>query len=262
MYNINFDKIISDILADFYATFDLKPVNVRYLFVDDMVEAYKDIRPEYAELHPEVVADANRYNGLTVMPIAMDEPFDVLVDINKMLSYIKQKNMTWVGTVAHETTHVIDYSKYAKLIGAASYDEIQDISKHSMFLLWSEFNARSKGYYFVRKYTFDNMTDENQVKDIVEYELPTLQNRLYKEYHGTDDGYMQAYLVVQYIGRLYTLHQLFPKHIDDDFIKFHLAPNIWMYKWYKFLSEHTNLEDAYKEFDKMKNILSDNFRGL
>lgn len=71
-----------------------------------------------------------------------------------IVEYINQNNATWVGTIVHETAHVVDFTNYAKMINAEDYSDILSVDKNSMFQLWTEINARSKGYYFVRKYTF------------------------------------------------------------------------------------------------------------
>lgn len=255
MGTVDLNEIISDILVDFYMTFDLTPVDVKYSIVDDMEKAYAAIRPDYATAHPETVATANMYNGLTVMPETLDGAFDVLLNAKRMLTYLREENFTWVGTIVHETTHAIDYSEYANLVWIDSYEELQDIGRHAMFQLWTEFNARSKGYYFVRKYSFKDMRDMSQVKDIINHELPAQYERLCREYHATSDGYQQAYLVAQYLGRLYTLQQLFPTTFTNDFVKSHLGANQWMYEWYLLLSKYNQLADAYEHFDEMRYIL-------
>ena len=77
--------------------------------------------------------------------------FYFLLNVNKLTEYLEQNNPTWIGTIVHEITHIIDYIEYAKLIGANNYDEIQNRFEHGMFNLWTEFNARYNGYYFMRK---------------------------------------------------------------------------------------------------------------
>lgn len=262
MNNSDLNKVISDIIVDFYSTFDLTPVDIKYSIVDDMEKAYVELRPAYAAAHPKAIATANMYNGLTVMPETLDGAFDVLLNANKMLEYLKEGNLTWIGTIVHETAHAVDYSEYANLTWADSYEELQDTAKHAMFQLWTEFNARSKGYYFVRKYTFSNPFDERQVKDIIAQELPAQHELLFQNYHATSNGYQQAYFVAQYLGRLHTLQQLFPKHFTNGFIKSHLGANRWMYEWYLFMSKYNRLADAYDHFEEMKSILRKNFRGL
>ena len=35
-----------------------------------------------------------------------------------IVEYINQNNATWVGTIVHETAHVVDFTNYAKMINA------------------------------------------------------------------------------------------------------------------------------------------------
>ena len=256
------ESILLEIVTDFYTTFGLEPVSVRYVIAEDMGEAYSDLRPDYISQHPELAANAQKYNGITVLPDSLDGEFTVLLNGVILQQSVVDGNANWIGTIAHETTHAVDYTEYADLVWVDSYDELQLIDKHAMFQLWTEVNARAKGYYFVRKYTFEDMTDERQVSDILNIELPGQYNLLFQNYNATRDGYQQAYLVAQYLGRLYTLQQLFPKTFTNKFIRQHLSTNKLMYDWFVFYSKYNTLSEAYEHFDEMKNILRQNFRGL
>ncbi|MEG2908087.1 MAG: hypothetical protein RR945_02610 [Erysipelotrichaceae bacterium] len=131
-----------------------------------------------------------------------------------------------------------------------------------MFQLWTEFNARAKGYYFVRKYTFADKDEpeKQQIYDIVNSELPSQMQLMYNNYYSTKDGFQQAYFVLHYLGRLFTLQRIFPNYFNNDFILKHIGENNWMYQWFIFLSTHTKLEDAYDHFDEMNKILKQNFK--
>lgn len=208
----SFNEITNSILQDYYKTFQVEPVNASYVISDDMTVDYAQLRPDHAEKEPEKIASLRHYNGNTVCPKEIRGEFTVLINKEKLLEYINVGNMTWVGTIVHETTHVRDFVDYAKLIGAADYEDIININKNAAFQLWTEFNARSKGYYFVRKYTFENMFDLDQIEDIVNFELPKQNEFLYRSYHRTDDGYQQAYYVSHYLGRLHSLQKIFPTY--------------------------------------------------
>ena len=49
--------------------------------------------------------------------------------------------------------------KYAKILKVKNYDELRSAYTYDMFSLWTEINARAKGYYFVRKYTQGELLD-------------------------------------------------------------------------------------------------------
>ena len=262
MNDKSFESILLDIVSDFYNTFDLTPVSVTYSVAEDVGKAYALLRPDLVANNPSQIVEAKKYNGLTVPPDSLDGTFAVLLNGPILWQYMKEGNATWIGTVVHETTHAIDYSEYADLVWVDSYDDILSLDKHSMFRLWTEMNARAKGYYFVRKYTFDDITDVRQVNDILKIELPGQSELFYQNYHATKNGHEQAYLTAQYLGRLYTLQQLFPGTFNNNFIRQHLAPNKWMYDWFTFYCRYPRLSDAYEHFDEMKAILRQNFRRL
>lgn len=256
------EQMVQNIVTDYFSTFDIEPISIKYTYTDDMVASYTELRPEHAEKEPEKIATLNRYNGTAIPPNNIGEMFTVLLNSNYLCECINQNNANWIGTIAHETTHVLDFTNYAALTNAKDYEDILSVNKSAMFQLWTEIHARSKGYYFVRKYTFEDMFDATQVPDIINIEIPAQEKLLFKNYHATTDGYEQAYLVAHYIGRLYALQQIFPSDFTDETVKSLLPPNPWMFEWFLFFKSHNTLESAYPEFEDMKNILRKNFQGL
>jgi hypothetical protein len=262
METITFEQVVQTIVADYFDTFNITPISIKYSIVDDMAQAYSQLRPEHARKEPQKIATLNQYNGSTVAPDNVSGMFTILLNQRIIQDSYKDGNSNWIGTIAHETTHVIDFTNYAVLLGANDFEEILSISKNAMFQLWTEFNARAKGYYFVRKYSFEDMFDEAQVSDILNIEIPAQEDLLFQNYHATTDGMQQAYLVSHYLGRLYALQQIFPKTFTDEQVQNLIPPNPWMFKWFLFLKSHTELEVAYPCFEEMKNILRENFSGL
>ena len=255
------DTIIQ-ILSDYYATVNRQPANISYQFTSDMEASYKKLRPDLSD---DIHDDQNNYNGLMLTPKDMAQPFTILINANKIKEYEEIAPFTWIGTLVHETTHVLDYIEYAKLIDAKDYDSLLRKEHHLMFQLWTEFNARSKGYYFVRKYSSGSqLQDESQIDGIINQELPSNERYLFKCYHSTNDGTMQMYYVAQFLGRIQVLQDLFPDFFDDEWVSEMplFTYNSWMHDWYVFLHTHTELEDAFKHFDEMKEILSQNFTWL
>lgn len=252
------------VLNDYFSTFQVEPVWPRFLMVEDMIQAYVQLRPDIAQSSPDSLAIIKGYNGVTVPPCDLGEQFHVLLNRKFMDNYWRTGNKTWVGTLAHETTHVKDFMEYAELSGAPSYDEVMSIEKNAMFSLWTEFNARAKGYYFVRKYTFDgyDMFDERFAKDVLDRELPE-QDKLYRKNFSTAANNWQiAYHVANYLGRLYSLQMIFPGAITDERIRSlpMLQNNPYMCELYFFLKGHAKIETAYQDFDKMESIFESWFR--
>lgn len=262
--NMTFEEIMFAILRDYYAVYCLEPVYPNYMVVDDIAEKYAELRPDHAEKEPQKIQALNDYNGNMVPPLKVGDPFTVLINKKKLLEYLSIGNMTWVGTIIHETTHVRDYTDYAELIGAGDYEDILSIEKNLCFHLWTEFNARAKGYYFVRKYSFENMFDIEQIEYIVDTELPAQEKLLFDNYHQTNDGAQQAYYVSHFLGRLYSLQKIFPSFFTDTWVNSMplFTVNKWMKDWYWFLKENDTLQSAYSKFDEMRAILKQNFSWM
>ncbi len=262
MESMKFEHVLQTIVADYFDTFNITPISINYLIVDDMVQSYARLRPKHIKKEPHIISTLNNYNGLTVPPDSINKMFTVLIKRGYVQQSCNDGNANWIGTIAHETTHVIDFLKYATLLGMNDFEDILNISKNDMFQLWTEFNARAKGYYFVRKYSFDNMFDESQVSDILNIEIPEQEKILHQKYRETTEGIQKAHLVSHYLGRLYTLQQIFPQIFTDEVVKDLIPANPWIYKWFLFLKTHVELEEAYLKFEEMKDILRENFSGL
>lgn len=259
------EDIFSAILVDCFAFFGTeKPVVPDYRIVENIATEYLALRPDVLERSSATVELLNGYNGFAVPPKNVGDVFTVLINKNVLMENLQNARADWIGTIVHETTHVQDFAQYAQIVGATEYDEILRTDLHGMFNLWSEIHARANGYYFVCKYTCgeEGMCDPERLPDITGRELPVQMNRLSREYHATQDGYQQAYLVAQYIGRLYTLQQFYPEDLTDTWVQNHFGANMWMADWFLFFKEHPTLEDACRHFDEMKVILGQNFAGI
>lgn len=252
-----FEGIISDYIKEYELTSIVIP---QYILSDNLTEAYLQVRPNDRVIVEENNEDLNRFNGYMIPPQNLDGKFVVLINNKVLLENINNSKLDWVGTIAHETTHVQDFAAYAEISKVNNYDELRTLDSYDMFSLWTEINARVKGYYFVRKYTQGElMNSEEALRHTIEKELPYQSELLFKNYHSTQDGNEQAYLVAQYIGRLVTLQRLFPDQFDDEWIYKHFDKCKWIADWFTFFKEHDSLEDAEKHFDEMREILSRNF---
>lgn len=247
------------LLNDFFTTFNIEQFRVTLSIVEDIKNAYFDLRPDHkSKLFNEQMI--NSFNGMIVPPKKFEDCFTILLSRNYVLD--SSQNLNWIGTLAHEATHVNDYIEFAKIIGVTDYDILIETENSRMFQIWTEFNARAKGYYFLRKYSLNNISDESLIPHILEVELPYHSKNLFESYHSTNDGNEQMYYVSHFLGRLHVLQDLYPEQFTDDFIYEYLKTNKWMYELYKFLCSHTKLNDAYKNFDEMKEILKINFKVL
>ena len=256
------EAFMTKLINDFYDTFNYEPFKFSTSFTANLWESYISARPDHKSKFKQ--QDLSNCHGTIVPPQHISGNFMVLIDINYMLEDIKIGHFSWVGTIIHEITHARDYIEYAELIGAKSYDEVIDFSKanNALFNIWTEFSARRHGYYFVRKYSFDNMTDVSQVPDILQREMPFHINQMIKDYNSSKDAMKQLYAIAQFSGRLSIWRMLFPQHFTHTQIKELFVNNDWIYDMFIFLDCHHNLSDAYSNFDNFRTILSRNFKGF
>jgi len=259
--NLTMQSAFSLLLADFFKTFGIEPFSVNIAIPDDISKAYFELRSDHETEFTNRLKLEN-YNGLVVPPKEFSESFTILINRNYLLDSLEKDNRNWIGTLAHEATHIDDFMNFAKIMEVTDYDIIWDKSKFRMFHFWTEFNAKAKGYYFLRKHALDDIRDETLLQYVLEEELPNHMKSLFESYHSTDDGDEQMYNVVHFLGRLHVLQDLYPMQFTNDFVYEYFRQNIWMYELFIFLCSHTTLEKAYKDFDEMKEILKTNFNGL
>lgn len=255
------NKLIEAIVNDYFSTFKYEPLGISIVFSDDIWETYFKIRPDHREqLTKQQPLPA--FNGTMVTPREPDGTFTVIIDNQYFVEECKNNTLSWMGTIAHEITHAIDYRNYARIIAASNYDEVLDTSRHRMFQLWTEFNAKRHGYYFLRKHTFKNLTDEGQIPYIINTELPGEIVYMTEEYNSTSDGWQQIYTVSQFLGRLAVWEDLFPSCFNRDFIKNLLSTNSWMLELYDYLNAHRDINVAIKSFEELRGIVRKNFQGI
>ena len=254
-------NLISKVWSDYCAELKKEPLSiVNFSITDNISEEYKKIRPDHAKKFPEQVENIdNEHNALTIPPKESDGHFSILID-TKYFAESLEKDNNWAGTVAHELTHVYDFIEYANLIDCHDYDVILDLGKHWMFNIWTEFHAKAIGYYYVRKYTFKDIYDTSIIEHIMQSELPMHSQEMFESYHATNNAYTQMYAVAHFLGRLFIWEKLFPKYFTDAMIQELLGTNRWMLETYIFLKNHMKLDEAYRDFEELKDILRQNFQ--
>ena len=255
------NEFLAGIVGDYFSEYGYEPLKLAISLADDIWDEYLKVRPDHKQMLDEQ-RPLPSFHGTIATPVELDGTFTIIIDNQYSKTTLKENPGAWIGTIIHELTHTIDYRDYARLVHAASYDEILDTSRHRMFQLWTEFNARRHGYYFLRKYTFKDVHDLAQIPDIVNRELPFQMNCMYEQYHSTSDGWTQMYTVSQFLGRLAVWEDLFPSHFDSEQIRALLGANRWMLEMYSYLNSHRDLEVAVQSFDELRQILLQNFQGL
>ena len=95
--------------------------------------------------------------------------------------------MTWLGTIAHELTHAIDYYQMARKEKLDCYGPLLKTASYLMFQLWSEYHAKRLGYGFMRRLlNMDiNLAEDEANKYARAKEWDRQVKDHWDEYHGT-----------------------------------------------------------------------------
>ncbi len=248
------------------AYFKYYPINehipVKIILTDNLGQTHCELRPDRRE-ELEKMGDANNdYNGRMVVPHELDGTIHVLLNSQKIVEYTNDQSMTWIGTLAHELTHAIDYYQMARKELLESYDPLEEISLYSMFQLWSEYHARKIGYSFLRKMLsvdVDPSKLDQQIAYINNKEWPFHRKRHYEEYHHTANGYQQMYITMQLLGRYSVWCDIYPQAFNESNLTMDFANVPWMFHLFSFLYHHESLDVIYNHFEDMRLILQENW---
>lgn len=232
----------------YYAIFQLEPLNMEIILVDKISNQKND-----------------ETRGVMIPPKTIDGKFSIKIKQNYCWDCLKQNDWQWAGTLTHEMTHVYDYFNYVKMNGLENYAMVQYEFIHRPFVLWTEFNARKIGYFFVRLFTFgkefDDAAKQNQIDCILETEFPYQLEKVSKVMKSSNETLdNKLYEVMQFMGRYCVWEQLFPEIFNEEFRKRTFDDDMFL-NLYDFLVNHLTLEDANKDFDEMLNIIQMNFGG-
>lgn len=253
------NNAISMILNDYYDYFQLKPMNAMVTLTNDIGDLYKNKRPDLFEKGLINLDFVNSTRGLTIPPKILDEDFTIAIHKNYFFNSTKNKDWQWVGTLAHEMTHVYDYSNYVKMNGLDNYDIVQIDFAHRSFALWTEFHAKAIGDLFIRRYTYgDRLDDENdydQIDDIFDIEIPNKKEMALKSSNGNSDD--DFYAIMHFMGSYSVWEKLFPNVFDEEIRKLTFENDDMFLTLYDFLVNHQTLEEANKDFDKMMKLITE-----
>lgn len=248
------DDLFSEILNKYLEEYQVD--NIDIILSDKISDVCREKRLDMFDL----VQGVDNSRGVMIPPRFGEKKFLIVLDRAYIDKMIKNKDFQWVGTLTHEVTHVLDYTEYAKLHGIKDYDIIQREEVHRPFVLWTEFNARARGYLYVRKFTFgvnyNDMYDRNQFEYICRVELPYQLEYLLEKYETAENMYMKLYEVMQFLGRYFIWEKLFPNIFSEENRKNILGIKQGMLELYIFLFNHHDLESANRKFDDMRSIIN------
>ena len=252
-------KLIDE-LFDFYFTVypDAEKIPVQVNLTSDLNKTHAMLRPDDRD---RILKDTeqNNFNGRMVLPISLNDPIHLLINIQKALEYEKAGNTaTWIGTLAHEFTHAIDYYQMARLERLDVYLPLEKAGKYTFFQMWSEYHARKLGYYYLRRYREQHgvMRDkETQIQHIIKFEAPT-QAAQFKGMWEKVSPSQRLYNTMQDLGRYSVWMDIFPDVFGRTyFLKTYGAA--WAWDILLFLRDHETLESIYGVFDEFKEVLSE-----
>ena len=251
--NRSLEKLVADTINDYFKLYNVHPFRVSIIITKSISAAYYRVRPDLGRRD-----DANDYNGVMVQPKHRGEEFTILINQSTLIGNILHGHPATLGTIIHELTHINDFKIYADMIDEVDYDVIADPVKHPMFMLWTEIHARANGYYYTRWYQLkEKFGSKEYVEMVLENELPFQNSYLVENYNKSESWYQRAYLVAQYIGRLYTIRKAYRAAISEDLLLSvtPLPNNQWIKEWFEYFCSHDSLETAFPSFDEMRRII-------
>ena len=235
--------------SDYFNTFNITPFAFEVKISDDLNRDFFALRPD---LRGRVTGDFNLFNGTIVHPKAKGAAFTLLLNKRYYDETTTKGTQEWMGTFAHELTHIVDYRAYLGLSDAKDYDEIRYDKTHNMFFFWTEFHARKNGYYFWQKQTgveYNNV----RLEVIKAQEYPFQKKSLQEKYKADLSEQKMMYYLCQFMGRLAVWEEAFPNFFDSERIQAILekfdGPLI---DFYSFFKENISLENAFKNFNYLE----------
>lgn len=260
------EQTIGTLLALYYDVYPMmERIETTIVLTDDLDRSHRELRPDLIHLIDRRAGRNVDGNGRLVLPASIDEKIYVLLDINKIVQYTQDQTMTWVGTLAHEHTHAIDFYQMARLKSLENYDSLEQLYDYRVFQLWSEYHARKLGYGFLRKFLAadeGSLSREERIDHIKNYEWPHHQADHFRDYHMDGDGYQQMYITMQLLGRYSVWCDLFPEVFNEKTLEETYEDTPWMHHLFSFLRQHETLEMIYGNFDAMRVVLQENWSGI
>ncbi len=251
-------EYIVKLYANMYPKLCQIPLSIE--ITKDLDARHCEIRPEYAD----IISQKNQHsddNGRTVVSRKVGETIYILLNEDKMKEYIINQNATWIGTVAHELTHALDYHQMAKLEGLEYYDKLE--KDDYLFISWSEYHAKKNGYSFLRL-MLGKMNllkeDNEEIEKIINIEWPHCIKDFFVDYHkNLNDGLYQIYLTMHILGRYSVWNDLYPEYFNESRLADDFCNTPWMGRLYSFMHKHEDLESIYPCFEEFRAVLSENW---
>ena len=256
MTDIN-TEMLARLKNNYFETFDIEAFAFDTRLSEDLNKDFFALRPD---LSGRVTGDFNLFNGTIVHPRKNRDDFTLLFNKEYVDKTVAKGTNDWIGTFAHEITHMVDYKAYLGLSGAEDYDEIRYSGKHKMFFFWTEFHARKNGYYFWQKQTGVEYNDI-RLEVIKAQEYPFQKKYLLEKYKSTADDQKLMYYLCQFMGRLAVWEEAFPDFFDSVRIKAILEKfDGSLLNFYRFFHENRDIKTAVNKFSQLESEFDRSFK--
>lgn len=255
-------KLIDYVSKFYYQETKLKPISVKIEFVSDIYSRKLELAVTDEE-KKEIIASkefSKTINGTMILPTNAEDTSHILISLDTINN--PRSNYQYISTVIHELTHLHDYYDFY-LFHKYECENIREIDKcenFTPFQLWSEYNARRKGYYFYRYImNLDNDSSEKeQINFILDTECP-VQMKYTKEQliKSCNEPYQFVYNIIQFIGRFSVWNDLFPDSCNVKTLPSELmeAFDTRIINLYDFLYNHKSFEHIKSSFIQLDNLL-------
>lgn len=265
---MNKDKIQNHLkeLFEYYCTYDnsIRDNNIKIYtrIVESIYEAI--LKFDLTESEIEQVEKSKQYldnqTGHILCPNKNRDNFVILINENRY-----DKESLYIQTLFHELTHVIDYYRFVQKYCDGNYDEIDMQSEQSIFLYWTEYNAKKVGYKLYMQYMFENCEFGINDCKIAEYmktiELEKENNNIIQNLrYYNNDLFMQKYFVMHYLA-IYSVWEDVDKKYFENGSKFPFglvfACNGKIYNLYNLIKRINSFEIFIFEKENLEKRLND-----
>ena len=261
MENESLSKEIRGIIQFYYKETNIEPIKLNVEIVQDLYKRRLELAID--DKDRENIISSREFtrnsNGTIVIPESIDDVSYILVSINTIDNY------QFVSTIIHELTHIHDiYNFYIfNKDKYVSLREMDNYKEFNIYILWSEYNARRKGYYFYRKimhmiFSDTNKSESEQIEHILNIEclgqMEYLKNQLFK-YENNKHHYI--YNIIQFIGRFSVWNDLFPNDFNVNTLPNELLVMFGdkIINLYEFLYKNKNFDDIKLKINELDHLL-------
>lgn len=193
--------------------------------------------------------------GITYPPTSENDSFRIVINTK-----MKMSKQSRIEAAVHELTHMQDMIRYKKITNEDKYETLRDCNKYLMFQMWTEFNAYWKSYY----YTIHSNLDESlvDVKQVCLNDIIKIAEYSRESINSIHDQLSQLYSIFSFMGHIYAWNKIESEIFNKSLISSIFSQNENLISVYEFLCKNNDLESAHKNFDELRKILNNIYKGI